>query len=196
MGGWWGSVARFLVAILLSTGLRPGEIRQARLADLSLSTFTIVVVHPKGERRYGRQREVPIDEVAREAVLDYLSERKAFLGNQDHEALIPMRWTDGTLNYWSAAMLRKLKAELERQSGVKFRGLKTFRATYVQQSIDALVAAGYRERAAAEAVMDATGHTKLETVLNHYGRMKRQDSLRILREARRKAQEVKVEVRS
>ena len=35
-----------------------------------------------------------------------------------------------------------------------------------------------------EAVMDATGHTKLETVLKHYGRMKRQDSLRILREAR------------
>jgi len=32
--------------------------------------------------------------------------------------------------------------------------------------------------------MDATGHTKLEAVLNHYGRMKRQDSLRILREAR------------
>jgi len=32
--------------------------------------------------------------------------------------------------------------------------------------------------------MDATGDTKLETVLKHYGRMKRQDSLRILRGAR------------
>ena len=59
-----------------------------------------------------------------------------------------------------------------------------FRSTFVQQSIDALVTQGFRERAAAEAVMDATGHTKLETVLKHYGRMKRQDSLRILREPR------------
>jgi len=95
-----------------------------------------------------------------------------------------MRWKDGTLNYWSAAMLRKLKKQIQTNSGVEFRGLKTFRSTFVQQSIDALVTQGFRERAAAEAVMDATGHTKLETVLKHYGRMKRQDSLRILREPR------------
>ena len=32
--------------------------------------------------------------------------------------------------------------------------------------------------------MDATGRARLKTVLRHYGRMQRQDSLRILREAR------------
>ena len=60
-----------------------------------------------------------------------------------------------------------------------------------------LVAQGYRERAAAEAVMDAAGHTKLETLLKNYGRMKRQDNLCILREARqaRIAEVRKAEIR-
>lgn len=193
MEGWWGSVARFLVVILPATGLRPSEIRQARVTDINLGKMSILVAHPKGEGSYGRQREVPIDNAARGAILDFLAEREAFLGGQTHEALIPMRWRDGTLNYWSAAMLRKVKKRLQEISGVEFRGLKTFRSTFVQQSIDALVARGYRERAAAEAVMDATGHTKLETVLKHYGRMKRQDSLRILREAREARTLVRVE---
>lgn len=89
-------------------------------------------------------------------------------------------------------MLRKVKAELERASGVGFRGLKTFRSTFVQQSIDALVAMGYKESAAAEVVMPATGHSRLETVLDYYGRIKKQDALALLREARRQAKEVKV----
>lgn len=84
-------------------------------------------------------------------------------------------------------MLRKLKAELERISGVKFRGLETFRSTFVQQSIDALVAMGYKESAAAEVVMSATGHSRLETVLDHDGRIKKQDALALLREARKQA---------
>jgi hypothetical protein len=51
---------------------------------------------------------------------------------------------------------------------------------------------GYKERAAAEAVMAASRHTKLETVLNHYGRMKKEDAFRLLREARRRARAVEV----
>ncbi len=184
MEGWWGAIARFLVVILASTGLRPSEIRQARLGDINLDAMTIVVAHPKGQATYGRKRVVPIDEAARPTIEDFLAERREFLRGQEHDALIPMRWNDGTMNFWSAAMLRKLKKTLQEASGVEFGGLKTFRATFVQQSIDALVSQGFRERAAAEAVMDASGHTKLETVLKHYGRMKRQDSLRLLREAR------------
>lgn len=55
-------------------------------------------------------------------------------------------------------MLRKLKKRLQEASGVYFVGLKQFRATFVQRTIDALVAQGYCSRAAADAVMDATGH--------------------------------------
>ena len=86
MEGWWGSVARFLVVILPATGLRPSEIRQARLTDINMTAMSIVVAHPKGEGSYGRQREVPIDSGARRAILDFLADREAFLGNQPHEA--------------------------------------------------------------------------------------------------------------
>ena len=35
--------------------------------------------------------------------------------------------------------------------------------------------------------MRATGHSRLETVLDHYGRIKRQDALALLCEARKQA---------
>src|SRR5437870_13919539 len=146
-----------------------------------MTAMSIVVAHPKGEGSDGRPREVPIDSGARGAIMDFLAERKAFLGNQLHEALIPMRWRDGTLNYWSAAMLRKLKKQIQANSGVEFRGLKTFRSTFVHQSIDALVGRGKLERTGAEAVMHPNGHTKLETGLKHYARSRRPHSLRSLR---------------
>ncbi len=146
--------------------------------------FLYPVANPTGEARCGRKLLVPVDRGARQAALDGLPEGEVSLARRQHEALEPKRWTDGTLNYWSVAMLCKLKKRLQEASGAYFVGLKQFRATFIQRTIDALVAQGYRGRAAADAVMDATGHTKLGTVLNHDGRIRRQDSLRILREAR------------
>ncbi len=190
--GWRGSVARFLVAVLPATGLRPGEIRRARLCDLDVRRLVIFVAHPKGEARYAVPQEVPIVETVEQAIRDFLVERQTFLGNEEHEALIPFRKWDGTVCYWSAAMLRKLKTELQERSGIRFRGLKTFRATFVQQSIDALVAAGYKERAAAEVVMSASRHTKLDTVLKFYGSIRKEDAFRELRAAWRKARTAEV----
>ncbi len=81
-------------------------------------------------------------------------------------------------------MLRKLKKRLQEASGVYFVGLKQFRATFVQRTIDTLVAQGYCSRAAADAVMDATGHINPDAMLNHEGRIRGQGRWRILREAR------------
>lgn len=40
-----------------------------------------------------------------------------------------MRHNDGTFGYWSDAYFGKLKAEIQKASGVQF-SLKTFRATF------------------------------------------------------------------
>src|SRR3990172_9699547 len=72
--GWRGIVARFLVAFLPATGLRPKEIRLARLRDLELDKGRILVSHPKGEGSWAAPDYAPILSFAREAVLDYLAE--------------------------------------------------------------------------------------------------------------------------
>ncbi len=53
---------------------------------------------------------------AHQVVRDFLGERQAFIGQEDHEALIPYRACFGTLAYWSAAELRNLKAEIAEAS--------------------------------------------------------------------------------
>ena len=132
--GWPGIVSRFLVAFLPATGLRPKEIRLARLRDLELDKGRILVSHPKGEGSWAAADYAPILSFAREAVTDYLVERTAYLDGRESDSLIPYCRASGEIGPWSAAMLRKLKADLQERSGVSFKGLKTFRATFAQKT--------------------------------------------------------------
>ncbi len=163
MDGWEGCVGRFLVAILPNSGLRRKEIRRARVFDLDTTRWTILVAHPKGEGSWAVIRKAPILPSARQAVLDYLDERKTYLRGQEHEALIPLRQWDGSLGYWSDGMFTKLKARLERESGVIFH-LKTFRATFAQEAKDRGVSI--------EAVSRALGHRTTVTTERYYSRIR------------------------
>ena len=49
MPGYLGETARFIVSVYAYTGLRRSELRRARLEDLRLDSWTIIVAHPKGE---------------------------------------------------------------------------------------------------------------------------------------------------
>ncbi len=172
---WDGSTARFLVAFLPGTGLRPKEIRLARLTDLDPERWTLTVAHPKGEGSWAAAgAEAPILPFARDAVRDFLDERRAFLAGEDHEALIPYRRFDGTLDYWPAAMLRKLKAEIARLSGVRF-SLKTFRATFAQMAKDRHVPI--------ESVSRAMRHGSTKTTERFYARIRAEDAFRELERA-------------
>ena len=46
--GWEGEVCRLIVALLPNCGLRPGELRMARLKDLNLKKRRLFVDNPKG----------------------------------------------------------------------------------------------------------------------------------------------------
>jgi len=171
--GWRGSTARFLVAFLPASGLRPKEIRLARLKDLDLATWTISVAHPKGEGAWAPAGNVaPILPSAQQATLDYLEERKAFLAGTDHEALLPFRRWDGPLDYWPEASLRKLKGEIVRASGVRF-SLKTLRATFAQLAKD--------HGAPIEAVSRALRHGSTKTTETYYARIRPADAFAELR---------------
>ncbi len=170
---WEGCVARFLVAFLPATGLRPKEVRLARREDIDLERWTIGIAHPKGEGSWAPSGvEAPILPFAQEAVFDFLEGRRAYLEAEEHEALIPLRRCDGSLTYWSEPLLRKLKGKLAKASGVRFH-LKTFRATFAQMAKN--------RGAAIEAVSRALRHKTTKTTEEFYARIRADDAFSELR---------------
>ena len=138
MDGWRGSVARFLVGVLPFTGLRPKEVRLARIQDVDLARRRILVALPKGEGKWAAADFAPIGEPALPAFEDFLAEREKYLDGEACEFLIPLRKTNLGLATGASSedWLRHLKQELQTRSGVEFRGLKTMRATFAQDAVD------------------------------------------------------------
>ncbi len=139
--GWNGEVCRFLVWMYPFTGLRASELRLAQIEDLDTTKWTIWVRHPKGEKRYARQRTAPILPPAREEVKRYLEARQKRLASKGikSDALIPA--CHG--GFYSSNGFREMKADLESKVNMDTEGgrkisfnLKGFRSTFCQQSID------------------------------------------------------------
>lgn len=161
--GWPGCVARFLASFCPSTGLRPKEVREQDLEGLDTVRWRILVSHPKGECSWAAPDYAPILPFGREATLDFLAERQEYLVGEPCNALIPYRRVSGDVGPWSAAMLRELKGQLEKGSGVRF-SLKTFRATFGQLAKDRGVSI--------EAVSRAMRHKSTKTTEAFYARIR------------------------
>ena len=176
MPNWWGAVARFLTRFCPDSGLRPKEVRLQDLPCIEMENQLVLVCHPKGEGKWAAPHSeyAPIGEVGSLALRDFLTEREKFLDGQPHEALIPYRHSDGRLDYWSDAMMRKLKKQIEQASGVKFK-IKTFRATFGQLAND--------NGASIEAVSRAMRHRSTKTTEKYYARVRPDKALNEVREA-------------
>ncbi len=176
MPGYWGSVARFMVAMYAYSGLRRSELRLARLEDLHLDTWTILVAHPKGESSWAAAAPAQILPPARSTVADFLRERKRYLeafGLSSCEALVP-KVMDGAAGYWSDAMWGKVKAAAVRWSGIRFR-IQALRATFGQMCIDW----GGRP----DAVSRALRHKTTRTTEIYYARIRSDHAFRLLEQA-------------
>ena len=173
--GWRGSVARFLVAFLPATGLRPKEVRLSRFEDLDLDSWTVGIAHPKGEGSWASSgnRAVILPE-AEQATEDFLRDRAAHISGRTCELLIPTSWPDDDQGFkpWSEASLRKIVSELVKLSGVRF-SLKDFRSTFGQNAKDHGVSI--------EAVSRAMRHASTVTTERYYARMRPQSAFRELR---------------
>lgn len=176
MPGYKGEVARFMVSMYAYSGLRRSELRRARLEDLRLDSWTIIVAHPKGESSWAVAAPAQILPPARKAVVDFLKTRELRLsaeGIASCEALVP-KVTDGNAGYWTDGMWGKLKAEAERWSGIKFR-IQTLRATFGQMCIDW----GCRP----DAVSRALRHKTTRTTELYYARIRPDHAFRLLEQA-------------
>jgi len=176
MPGYEGAMARFMVAMYAYSGLRRSELRLARLEDLSVDTWTIIVAHPKGEGSWAAAAPARILRPARGTVTEFLAERSRYLaeaGIAECEALVP-KVTDGVSGYWSDGMWGKIKAKAERWCGTRFR-IQTLRATFGQMCIDW----GSRP----DAVSRALRHKTTRTTELYYARIRPDHAFRLLDEA-------------
>lgn len=172
--GWRGVVARFLIAFLPYTGLRPKEFRLARLQDLDLANWRILVAHPKGEDTWAVADFAPILGPAHEALREFLAERETYLAGEESDWLVPYRCPGGALGPWDDSVLLKLKSELAERGGVRF-SLKTFRTTFAQLAKD--------RGASIEAVSKALRHKTTKTTEAYYARIRADDAFADLERA-------------
>ena len=110
----------------------------------------------------------------RPAVEDFLQERRAFLGAEESEWLVPYRRANGEVGSWSDPMLTKIVGELERRSGVDF-SLKTFRATFAQLGLDG--------GACIESVSRTMRHGSTRTTEAYYARIRSDDAFHEIEKA-------------
>lgn len=176
--GWRGSVARLMVALLPHSGLRPSEFCTQELAGVDTRKWQIAVTHPKGEGKYANSGEpAPITPPARQAVLDFLTERQAYLNGERHAALVPWRSPDGSVDFIGLATLRKIKYEVEAISGVRFK-VKDFRSTFGQTYID--------KEVDTPSVSKAMRHSSTKTTEQYYGRIRSEMAFKHLEQADQK----------
>ena len=177
MPGWEGCVARAMVSLYLSSGLRCSELRRARIQDVDLESWQILVVHPKGINNWATESTAPILPPGRKPLLDFLGERRAYLqehGYTECEPLFPFISVSGKLGYWSEGMWGKVKAMAKEHSGIEFN-IRILRATFGQICKD--------RGAPIESVSKAMRHRTTKTTEIYYARIRTEHAFRDLENA-------------
>lgn len=136
---WEGSLGLGIVALGLSTGCRPKEIRMAHLEDLDLKRGRFYVRYPKGEGSWASPQWISIVREDLTPFLErYLVARKAHLsskGVKEHHALFPAIGYGNRTGFYTPSNLNRIKRNIEKRTGVEFR-IKDLRPTLASQTVD------------------------------------------------------------
>ena len=106
--------------------------------SLTRNSPATIGTSPNGEGAWAAPDFAPIPVAARLVVEDFLGERSVYLRNDPSEWPIALRRNNigQGIRPWFEPMFVKVKSDLQEGSGVRFRGLKTFRATFAQVAKD------------------------------------------------------------
>ncbi len=130
---WHRIIMSGMLSLLFGAATRPKEVFEAEKKHLKLEegNNAFYVEHPKGEDSWGRREWIPIirgDMVER--LKYFLVERAQFIKAYQCPDSQYLFFNPNTGRPYTGKAIRKMKAEVEKISGVKFK-LKDFRATYV-----------------------------------------------------------------
>lgn len=170
--------AKAALALYLHTGLRSGELRKAKMKDLDVARKEIRVSSPKGEGVWASGTETsPIMPGVEAALTEYVAFRAEHIRERgleptEIEPLFPCLDRDGQVRYWTQARWTKLKASVERASGVAFKW-KDLRATFAQIAKDRGVMI--------EAVSKSLRHSSTVTTEMFYARIRSESAFSQMR---------------
>ena len=158
-----------LVLICINAGTRNKEVRLSELDDLDTDSWVLHILHVKGEASYGMPRDVPIPPEIRGVLLNYLLLRKKWVvdNNCDSRALFPSK--DAENGFCSGNSLRKYKAIVEDDLGIRF-DLRMCRRTFGQRYLD--------RDLDIESVSVLMGHSSTKTTESFYSRRRLDDAMR------------------
>ena len=146
----------------IATGMRAKELGLCNIDDIdvSRSVWVATVLHPKGEKKYGRTRKVIIDPQMYPFLTRYFRARAAYV--KDHclttGALFPGK--ESKTGHLTANSLRKFKTYAEEKVGETF-DLRICKRTYGQRMINYGISI--------ERVSKLMGHANTLTTEKYYG---------------------------
>ena len=165
---WEEAVMLGVVALGLTTGCRPKELRLAELRDLDLKKGKFYVRHPKGEGSWASPQSVSLVRADMIPHLEtYLEIRKRRLkakGIDDNKALFPSTGNNNKNGTYSLANFNRMKRNIERKTGFEFR-IKDLRPTLAGQTVD-------MNPALLNAVSSQLRHSDVKTTQKYYAAIK------------------------
>jgi len=167
MKGWRAEVAKFVVAFMFGTGLRPGELRLAALADLDTQRWVFKVIHPKRVPGAAGGAEPAVFQDTRGHVPDYLAVREKRLRELGFDpARVTVLVPSELGRHDSEAGFRNLRVDMFKEAGVR-GDCRVFRRTHEQILMDRLDAHDYREGSIIEISAKRLRHS-MQTAVRHY----------------------------
>lgn len=155
-----------VVALGLSTGCRPKELRLAHIEDLDLKKKRFFVRHPKGECSWASPQWVRI---VRDDMIPHLERyldlrRRRIEGRTDINALFPALGGKNKTGFYSLSMFNRMKRDIEERTGCEFR-IKDLRPTLAGQTVD-------MDPALLNAVSSQLRHSDVKTTQKYYAAIK------------------------
>ncbi len=183
---WSGMVRYATVIFAICSGLRSKELRLCNINDIHIrdGTWTVDVLHPKGEGKYGEERETSIHPDAYPFLKRYFVARAKHIkaiGATTHALFLGTVPTDG---YLASNTTRMYADKVSKETGIDV-DLRKCRRTYGQRLVDSKVAISV--------VSVAMGHKSTRTTEQHYARVKQADVLEEIDRAFKNFKETSVE---
>lgn len=161
---WDETVLLGVVALGLSTGCRPKELRLAEISDLDLKKGKFYVRHPKGEGSWASPQWVQIvrDDLVPhlETYLELRKRRLSEKGRNDLKALFPVVGNGNSTGFYSLSGFNHMKREIEDRTGIEFR-IKDLRPTLASQTVD-------MDPSLLNAVSSQLRHSSVKTTQRYY----------------------------